>query len=81
MGCMRPNLAATGRFGWKADIGSYSRLTMKRRSFAPDPFAMGMFLFGLLLLILPAMRVAGLVALVCDVLYWLVMGLLKASRR
>ena len=54
---------------------------MKRRSFAPDPFAIGMFLFGLLLLIFPAMRVAGLIALVCAVLYWLVMGLLKASRR
>jgi uncharacterized membrane protein HdeD (DUF308 family) len=54
---------------------------MKRRSFAPDLFAVAMFGFGLVLLIFPALRVAALVALLCAALYWLLMGLLNTLRR
>ena len=54
---------------------------MSRHPFAPDVFALGMFAFGLVLLLFPAMRVAGLAALSCSVAYWLVMTALTKLRR
>ena len=52
---------------------------MSRRPFTPDLFTVGMMVLGLVLLLLPAMRVAGLlVALIASVAYWLVMGVLRS---
>ena len=54
---------------------------MDRRPFAPDPFALGMLAFGLLLLLLPLMRVAALVAISAAVAYWLVIAVLRSTRK
>ena len=51
---------------------------MNRRPFTPDLFAVGMMGLGLVLLVFPAMRVAGLVALIASAAYWLVMGALRS---
>jgi hypothetical protein len=54
---------------------------MSKQPLAPDGFAVGLLLLGVVLLLFPAMRVAGVVALGLAVSYWVLMSLLKSLRR
>ena len=53
-------------------------MSMSRRPFTPDFFTFGIMALGVVLLLFPAMRVSGLVALIGGVAYWLVMGALRS---
>ena len=53
---------------------------MNYRALLPDLFAICMMVFGISLLVFPAMRVTGTVALVLGLTYWLLMAALKWLR-
>jgi hypothetical protein len=53
---------------------------MSKRAFVPDDFALGLLVIGLAVLVLPALRVTGVIAMALAVLYWLVMGLFVTLR-
>jgi hypothetical protein len=54
---------------------------VKGRLITADSLALAMLVFGVLLLIFPAMRVPGLMALVAAAAYWLTMSVLSFARR
>lgn len=54
---------------------------MVKSIFRPDGFAIGLFLFGLVLFFVPLMLMAGLVAMLSALAYWLTMMVLKAGKR
>ena len=62
-------------------MGTVSSADMSKQPLAPDGFAVGLLLLGVVLLLFPAMRVAGVVALGLAVSYWVLMSLLKSLRR
>jgi hypothetical protein len=47
----------------------------------PDSFAIGLFLFGLVMVFVPLMVIPGLVAMLSALAYWLTMLTLKAVQR
>jgi len=53
---------------------------MNRHPFVPEPFALGLFALGLILVFFPSLRIAGLVALLLGVANWLFVAVLKALR-
>ena len=54
---------------------------MKRSSYVPDGFAVALALLGVVLLLFPSLRVAGALALLLAVAYWLLMTALRLVRR
>ena len=52
-----------------------------RRTYRPDGFAIGLFLFGLVMFFVPLMLMPGFVAMLAAVVYWLTMLFLKAAGR
>jgi hypothetical protein len=54
---------------------------MRLRAFAPDTFSLGLLALGVVLMAFPSLRVAGLIALILAVVYWLLMAMLKVGRR
>lgn len=54
---------------------------MKRSAFATDPFAVGLGILGVVLLVFPSLRVAGALALMLAAVYWLLMIVLRLARR
>lgn len=54
---------------------------MVKGVFRPDGFAIRLFLFGLVLFFVPLMLMAGLVAMLSALAYWLTMMVLKAGKR
>ncbi len=54
---------------------------MKRGPFVPDGFAVALALLGAVLLVFPSLRVAGALALLLAVIYWLLMAALRLVRR
>jgi hypothetical protein len=47
----------------------------------PDGFAAGLFLFGLILLFVPLMAMAGVIVLLSAIAYWIIMMAVKAMQR
>jgi hypothetical protein len=47
----------------------------------PDTFAIGLLLFGLALFFAPLLRMAGIVAVVAAIAYWLVMIAVRLAYR
>ena len=56
------------------------QLRMFNRRFRPDSFTLGMAALGAMLLVFPALRIAGLIALTAAGSYWLLMALLNSMR-
>jgi hypothetical protein len=54
---------------------------MNCRRFAPDTFAVGLMVVGAVLLVFPSLRVAGALAVLLAVTYWLLMAALRLVRR
>jgi len=54
---------------------------MVKSTLRPDSFAVGLFLFGLVLFFVPLMLMPGLVAMVSALAYWLTMLIIKAAKR
>jgi hypothetical protein len=54
---------------------------MSRHPLVPEPFALGLFALGILLMFFPSLRVAGLIALLLGAIYSLLITLLKVLRR
>jgi hypothetical protein len=54
---------------------------MKRRPFAPDTFAVVLLALGAVLMVFPSLRVAGTLAVVLAVIYWLLMAALRFTQR
>jgi hypothetical protein len=54
---------------------------MKSPPLVPDGFAIGMLLSGFVLLVFPSLRVAGLLAVLSAVAYWLIVAVTKFARR
>jgi len=54
---------------------------MKQGPFLPDAFAIALALLGGILLVFPSLRVAGALAVLLALLYWLLMATLKIVRR
>lgn len=50
-------------------------------AFTPDRFSMGLVSVGLVLVMFPSLRVAGLLALLLAAVYWLLMIVLRLSKR
>ena len=48
--------------------------------FRPDWFALGLFIFGLVMLFVPLMVMPGLIAMLSALAYWLTMLVLKAAK-
>jgi len=54
---------------------------MKPSPFVPEPFALGLLALGVVLMVFPSLRVAGAIAAILAVVYWLLMIVLKSKRR
>ena len=54
---------------------------MKRRLFVPDTFAVALVMLGAALSVFPSLRVAGVLAVLLAVAYWLLMVALRVTRR
>ena len=54
---------------------------MKSRPLVPDLFSIGMLVLGVVLLVFPPLRVAGLLAVVLAVAYWFIIAVMKFARR
>ena len=54
---------------------------MKRSPFLPDSFVLCLGIFGILLLMFPSLRVAGVLALLLAAVYWLLMIVLTLVQR
>jgi hypothetical protein len=54
---------------------------MKRNSFAPDAYALGLAVFGLVLLVFPSLRVAGSISIILALVYSLLIAVLRLVRR
>jgi hypothetical protein len=54
---------------------------MKHRLFAVDTFPVGLTVLGMVLLVFPSLRVAGVIAVLLAVAYWLMMVALRLMRR
>jgi len=52
-----------------------------RSAFTPDRFSIGLGSVGLVLLVFRSLRVAGLLALLLAAVYWLLMSVLRLSKR
>ena len=53
---------------------------MRRKTLLPDSFAIGLLLFGIVLFLFPLFRMAGIIALLASVAYWLIILGLNAAR-
>ena len=68
------------RYGWNADMLRSSTLHVNS-SLRPDGFAMGLFLFGLVLLFVPLLAMPGLIAMLAAPAYWLTMVVVQLVQR
>lgn len=68
------------RYGWKADVVESSVIAVTG-TLRPDGFAIGLFLFGLVMSFVPLMLMPGLIAMLAALAYWLTMVVVKAIYR
>jgi hypothetical protein len=54
---------------------------MRLRRFLPDLFTVGMLVLGVILMVFPSLRVAGLISVSLAMIYWLLMAVLRAAQR
>jgi hypothetical protein len=47
----------------------------------PPPFALGLFALGMALMVVPELRIAGVIALVLALAYWVLMVVTRLTRR
>lgn len=52
-----------------------------RSTLRPDGFAIGLFLFGLVMFFLPLMLMPGLIAMLSAFAYWLTMLVFREAKR
>ena len=67
-------------YGWKPDV-ILNSIHPVNGILRPDGFAIGLLLFGTVMLFVPLMMMPGLVALVAAPVYWLTMVVAKVVLR